>query len=1401
MKSLRSTIIFLLLSGFLLFAENTEAQIIINEVMATNHSFISDEDGSFEDWIEIKNIDTNPINLSGYGLSDDPENPRKWIFPDYIVQPGELLLVWASGKDRKPAMGEMSNGIERHFFADIEGTAVQDLVNHPSFPSNPTSKSIITGVLEAPSNIGDNYGQHLFTQLIAPQTGNYIFNITSDDNSHLYLSTDSSPNNVVLIAGVPEWTRPWEWDKYPEQTSDPVYLEAGQEYHLKILMKEGGGSDNVAVRWYLPDGTLEEPLSAVHCFFESDFFHTNFSINNDNEPILLTKPDESVMDEMAVGYMPGNKSYGRTPANTVDWVFFDQPTPDSPNSGAAFDELTPDPVLTPQGGLFNEPVLVTITSEDPNAKIWYTYNGTEPSESNGTLYTDPFYINSTMYVRARAISPGKMNSELTANTYSVVHEELIDFSSNLPLMIIHQFNQAITPGEKSIAYMSLVGDGESDARTKLNGQTSFTGRIDADVRGSSSQMFPKKGYGFHTLEEDETNRKVSLLGMPEEHNWILHGPYTDKTLMRNAISYSIGEQMGRYSPRTRFVELFLHSGNDELKPGDYRGVYLLKERIKIAPGRVDIQELELHHNNYPEVSGGYIFSIDRLNDGENGFLTARESEFRFVRPDEFTATPAQKQYLISYIDSLETVLFSGNFSDPVTGYNAFIDPASFIDVHLITELLKEIDGYRLSFFYHKDREGKIKAGPIWDYNLAMGNANYLNAWNPQGWYYSLLGQDEYAWRWYTRLFQDPVFMQQYKKRYRVLRSHAFSNFNLMSRIHYYNNLLSEAQPRDQQNWNTLGTWIWPNWFVGNTYKEEVDWMTNWLKQRLQWMDQQLGEPYSLIHYWNFNEDDYLIPTYSVNNAGISFTEGADVEIIVDDGQDFSGLNARNGDPAGNHLRVNNPLNAEIVFEIPSLNYQNLIVSYETRRSGSGANQQYISYSLDGEQFYPLDTLMITETPTLFSFDFDSIAEADNNALLTLKISFGFDETEEGGAAGNNRFDNVTVDAEPMVGVIQPPVIVDVLPDYFQTIAQGETLTINPADYYSHPNGQPLQFSFQIASPDVLSVNYNGGVIGIAASKAGGTEVTIEISDGINPPLKDGFYILAYPEAAVIAEESYVFNFWSADEPEGSFPDNMLFVQSDADDPMLDNQFLYAYHIPYDDYHADDQGNIGFPYRNQSRTRINGLEDEGISFINTGRDRDLGAAILAIDTRSLYEFELTWKASTMIINSRVYAMRLQYRTDISDGWDDWTDSWGNPVVYNRSETVGHSQTFWNLALPADAVNKPYVQLRWVYYFTGQQTNPDVGARDMIGLNLISINDPLSAETIWDFAQPLLAIPNPVNNSVITFNKMVSGSLFDLQGRQIAGIQNNIKMDVSDVLPGIYFFQSSQGETIKIVVVGN
>lgn len=1377
-------------------------EVVINEVMASNADIISDEDGSFEDWIELYNAGEEAINLYGYGLSDDLDDVFKWVFPDYTLQPGEYLLVWASGKDRKPSDAEWYNGIKRRFYPGIPGTSVNDLINHPSFPNNPATRSVIAGAFEAPTDIADNYGQHMFCWLLAPESGYYRFNIASDDNSQLFLSTDHSPENAVLIAGVPGWTFPRQWDKYNEQLSQEVFLEAGNAYYFSALMKEGMGGDNLAVRWQLPDGTIEEPLSAAHCYLFGAAMHTNFRLSSDGEPLLLTHPDGTILDEMPAVPIPRNVSYGRMEGNTTDWFYFAEPTPGEPNSSMGFAGLSPQPVIFPAPGIYAQPVSVSLITSDPEAQIFFTLDGTEPSANNGILYQEPFVIAGSRLVRSVAYSSGYMQSALQAASYTVINTNIRDFESDLPIMVIHELGNPITAGNRSKAYMGLY-DTNDQGRTILTDDPVFHGKIDINRRGSSSLHFPKNNFGFHLLNEDKSNNKVSLLDMPEEHNWVLHGPYSDKTLMRNAFSYELGRATGHYSPRTRFIELFIHTDHEPLTHDHYHGVYVLTERIKIAPGRVEIEDTELHHNSYPEVSGGYIYSYDRLNDDEAGFLTQRGNQFRFVRPNEHSITFQQRNYLVSYIDSLETALFGDDFADPHQGYSRYLDKLSFIDVHLITELLKEIDGYRLSSFFYKDRGGKLISGPLWDFNLSLGNANYHQGWLPQGWYYSVLSQRDYLYGWYTRLFMDEAFEQAYYRRYQSLRLTAFSQLNLMRRIDEMREELTESQERNFERWDILGEWIWPNWFVGNTWESEVEWMANWLKQRIYWMDSQLGEPLTMLHYWNFNETHYTEPTYSIHSADFSVQGAAVIESAPETGQGFSALNARNGDSEGSHLRVNNPAGTELIFHVSTLNYQKALFSYEARRSANGANRHFISYATDGETFIPFDTIRIEEKVGWFTVDFASIEEVDNNPDFTIKISMYFDMQDNGGAEGNNRFDNISLDAEAMPGTIRPPVELALFPRHFEIAEGQESLIIDLGKYFSHPDNVSMDFSpgvIKSAGKADISV-VDDDQLYITPLERGGTIATLVISDGVNPPINKEFYILVYPEAFTLSQESYIFDFWSPHEPEGSFPPNMLFVQSEESDPQITTDLVHAYAIPVDDYAGDDQNNIGFPYRNQSRTRINGLNANGVSFINTGRGRDLGAAVLALDTREVSGFLMSWKASTVRINSRMYALRLQYRTGLNKSWKDWANANGGVYEYSRGEFAGHSRDFQIVHLLPSMIDQPYLQLRWLYYDTGVQTNPDSGARDMLALNRIAINDGVFVDNLLVNIEPLKAYPNPNSSGVFHTNKMVWGDVFDLQGRKVHSVAGKTILNLSPLRDGIYILRTAEGETIRLSILKN
>ncbi|WP_016775982.1 lamin tail domain-containing protein [Anaerophaga thermohalophila] len=171
--------IFLPLCCFYLFSTPVIAQssgsIIISEILASNSNMLEDEDGDFSDWIELYNPGDDPVNLEGWGLSDDEEEPMKWTFPEVTLAPGEYLIVWASNKNRKPDIQAPGQGITREVYLEIPGSSVDDLLSSPGFPAKPDSETIVTTVFEAPSNIDDNYGQRMHGLLKAPQTGYYVF--------------------------------------------------------------------------------------------------------------------------------------------------------------------------------------------------------------------------------------------------------------------------------------------------------------------------------------------------------------------------------------------------------------------------------------------------------------------------------------------------------------------------------------------------------------------------------------------------------------------------------------------------------------------------------------------------------------------------------------------------------------------------------------------------------------------------------------------------------------------------------------------------------------------------------------------------------------------------------------------------------------------------------------------------------------------------------------------------------------------------------------------------------------------------------------------------------------------------------------------------------------------------
>jgi hypothetical protein len=1276
---------FLFLKGwfllFILVCSQSYGQVRINELVSVANRSLIDEDGVAQDWIELFNTGADTVQLEGYGLSDDPQRPFKWVFPRYSMAPGEYLVVFASGKNRIPQSGDPLRGWHREVFTGIPGSEVQQLLDDPRFPSMPSSRSILRNVLEAPVDVGEEYGQRIYSWLSPPMTGNYTFWISGDDQSQLFLSQDSTPDLKTMIARVPEWTFFREWDFYSEQRSAPVFLEEGKKYYLECLMKEGWGGDHLSVQWQWPDGHMESPMSALHFQIDGTLpMHTNFGLSASGESVALTRPDGVTEDQIDFGPIDAEVSLGRIPDGVGPFLLTAIPTPGFSNGTEGFTRRAEAPVFGLPAGTYAEYPIVSFDVPDSSTTIYYTLDGSQPDAGSGIKYEVPFPLYISATVRSIATRSGELPSMVSAATYTLVEQDLREFTSNLPLMVIHQYDTIIGAYEKRIAYLTLTKT-DTNQQYPLVQSDLFNSRIDIEVRGSSSQSFPKKGYGFHLLKEDGTNRKESLLGMPSEHNWVLHGPYSDKSLMRNALAYGLASDMGNYAPRTRFIELFLHSGNGPLATTEYLGVYLLVERIKIAEGRLDLQELEPHHNALPEISGGYIFKKDRLNAGESGFVLDRGNHYVYVRPQETEISPEQRSWLRNHLNEADRAIMGPAFRDPDQGYAAFINPSTFIDFHLMTELLKNIDGFRLSTFFHKDRNGKINLGPIWDYNLSWGNADYQDGWRTDSWYYNTIDQYEYLNGWFNQLFNDEVFLRQYKRRYSQLRSSVFSEDHIIGKLRAFEGMLEQPAARNFARWPVMGQYVWPNYYVAPSYGEEIDWMEEWIRQRLEWMDGQLLDTSTLIHYWNFNdENELLTPSYSIGGAEMTWEPGPTSLIQAGSGQNFSGLNARLGDTAGTHLRINEPIGSTVDFTLPTLRYKDPVFTYETRRSGSGANRQIISFTTDGQQYEAIDTLVVTEIPTLVQYDFTSREATHNQANFGIRIRVEHENDGSGGLQGNNRFDNVTLDGIRMPGANFPPLVLNT-PELIEIIVGEDETCVLLSQWFSDPEGDALAFSGVMETGDLAAVRIGGDSMCITGIRSGGTYLRVLAVDPENPAVEVRVPVLVYPSAHEVSEAFYEFQAWNPDQPAGAFPANMLLVQSDRNDPGIDHPLRFAYHIPAEDYGDADQGNIGFPYRNSSRTRINGLGDQGLSFINTGRGRDLGAADLHINTNGLDSVFVSWKAATLTANSRVYHLRLQYRKGLAGAWEDFLDPEGNTVEYVRSVDNNQEEPFTNLLLPS------------------------------------------------------------------------------------------------------------------------
>ena len=465
-----------------------------------------------------------------------------------------------------------------------------------------------------------------------------------------------------------------------------------------------------------------------------------------------------------------------------------------------------------------------------------------------TIFNNPLLI----YVLIVLFSL-KSYSQRTDNYLPILPDVKFE-KTNLPIIFIDTDGRIIQKDNRILVRMKVInsqieGENYRDTIAHPNQHFDYDGYVKIKYRGNSSfRLSDKKPYSIHLVNSDGSKRKASLIGMPEHNDWALLSLYIDKSMLREALTFTLAQGYFDYVPRVRYCELILD--------GVYYGVFLLIERIRCGEGRLD---LDKPGDDGEALTGGYLVEIDR-NDSpgytskylpvSSDGLTTFENKpvyFQYKDPDEENLTDEQKKYLHSQIDVFEDALASPDFKSPETGYRKHIDVTSFIDYQLTQEVTNNCDAYRLSTNLYKCRDNvdsRFKM-TIWDFDRAWGksrNIGYMtDIWAYQNNDRLTPNDDTFVPFWWSRLMQDDSYVGELKARWAQYRKGNYSDKHINETL---DSLISEltvegALERNNLAWPQWGEYKYPEYYVAESFDDEVNWLRDWISARLKWMDEQL----------------------------------------------------------------------------------------------------------------------------------------------------------------------------------------------------------------------------------------------------------------------------------------------------------------------------------------------------------------------------------------------------------------------------------------------------------------------------------------------------------------------------------------------------------------------------------
>ena len=822
---------------------------VINEFLALNKSTIYDEDGQSSDWIEIFNPNQSAVNLEGYYLTNDSNNLEKWRFPNVSIAEGEYLIVFASGKDRDN--GELHTNFKISKLGGYLGlvdpdgkTVVSEFAEFPVQFENFSYgiKSKATSFSRTLVKEGDACKVLVPTSSIgtAWRSINYNDQAWSDATTGIGYERSSGYENLIGAGGDIEGETydinstayiriPFSIDSLEGLSSLTFRMKYDDGFIAYINGVEIASGNKPSSPAWNSDASTDHPDSQAISFVDTDLSTQALGLLKTGNNLLAIHSmngDTRSSDLLALPRLeaqfiiqPDEEEEPVPP----EFAYFQIPTPQKNNDSES--GLPASKVMISQSGRgFSGSLNVSLSTNSPEAEIRYTTNGSLPTETSSIYNGEAINIQSSTLLRARAFEEELTPGPVAEEGYIRLSTDAQNFSSNLPVVIMERFSNGGTTSAngKTFTFFAFFEPDPQTGRTQLNKPYSLGTRGGWKVRGSSSSGFSKKAYSIEAWNELNRNKNISPLGLPEESDFILNARSVyDRSLMRNAFIYELSNQVGRYAVRTKFVELFKDDNGGSLSyRNDYDGVYTFMEKISRDKERVDIERVTENVKEEPEITGGYILKVDRLDPGDSG-LRAGGQTLGWVYPKEDDVSNDQINWVRNYINEMSSALSTSE-------YEEYIDTLSWVDHHLLNILTLNADALRLSTFFHKKRNKKLEYGPIWDFDRSMESTDGRDN-NPSTW---SGGTAYFTFPWWGSLFDNENFWQDYIDRYFELREGPFATLNVNSIIDRMASDLNEAQARNFRRWSDQPR------FGG--YQGEVDHLKEWLGTRLDWMDRQFS---------------------------------------------------------------------------------------------------------------------------------------------------------------------------------------------------------------------------------------------------------------------------------------------------------------------------------------------------------------------------------------------------------------------------------------------------------------------------------------------------------------------------------------------------------------------------------